>query len=94
MPVAIDVVVISPLDLIAADQDGFVIVPQAVETSVVRTTWNKVNAENQVFDAIRGGMFATVGFWDVWCFVGFWKSDRRVESAAGHLQRFAPCDYD
>jgi len=62
VPVAIDVVVISPLDLIAADQDGFVIVPQAVETSVVRAAWNKVHAENQVLDAFRGGISSTVAF--------------------------------
>ena len=62
MPVAIDVVVISPLDLIAADQDGFVIVPQAVETSVVRAAWNKVHAEDQVLDAFRGGISSTVAF--------------------------------
>lgn len=62
VPVEIDGVVIRPGDLIAADQDGVVIVPQAVETSVVRAAWNKVNAENQVRDAIRGGMSATVAF--------------------------------
>jgi len=62
VPVEIDGVVICPGDLIAADQDGIVIVPQAVEISVVRAAWNKVHAENQVRDAIRGGMSATVAF--------------------------------
>ena len=62
MPVEIDGVFISPVDLVAADYDGIVIVPQAVETSVVRAAWNKVHAENQVRDAIRGGMSATVAF--------------------------------
>ena len=62
VPVEIDGVVICPGDLIAADQDGIVIVPQAVEISVVRAAWNKVHAENQVRDAIRGGMSATVVF--------------------------------
>ncbi len=62
MPVAIDVVVISPLDLIAVDQDGIISVPQAVETSVVRAAWNKVHAENQVLDAFRGGISSTVAF--------------------------------
>ena len=62
VPVEIGGVVICPGDLIAADQDGIVIVPQAVEISVVRAAWNKVHAENQVRDAIRGGMSATVAF--------------------------------
>ena len=62
VPVEIDSVVIRPGDLIAADQDGIVIVPQDVEASVVRAAWNKVHAENQVRDAIRGGMSATVAF--------------------------------
>ncbi len=60
--IEIDGVVICPGDLIAADQDGIVIVPQAVEESVVRAAWNKVHAENQVRDAICGGMSATVAF--------------------------------
>ena len=62
VPIEIDGVVICPGDLIAADQDGIVIVPQAVEESVVRAAWNKVHAENQVRDAIRSGMSATVAF--------------------------------
>lgn len=62
VPVEIDGVTIHPGDLIAADQDGIVIVPQAVETSVVRAAWDKVHAENQVRDAIRDGMSATVAF--------------------------------
>ncbi len=62
MLVEIDGVCISPVDLIAVDQDGIISVPQAVETSVVRAAWNKVHAENQVRDAIRGGMSATVAF--------------------------------
>lgn len=62
IPLEIDGVVICPGDLIAADQDGIVIVPQQVETDVVRAAWNKVHAENQVRDAIRGGMSATTAF--------------------------------
>ena len=60
--VEIDGVVIHPGDLIAADQDGIVIVPQAVELSVVRAAWHKVHAENEVRDAIRAGMSATKAF--------------------------------
>ncbi len=60
--VEIDGVMIHPGDLIAADQDGIVIVPQSVECSVVRAAWNKAHAENEVRDAIRGGMSATMAF--------------------------------
>jgi len=62
VPVEIDGVCISPVDLIAVDQDGIISVPQAVETSVVRAAWNKVHAENQVLDAFRGGISSTVAF--------------------------------
>jgi len=62
VPIEIDGVKIHPGDLIAADQDGIVIVPQAIEASVVRAAWNKVHAENEVRDAIRSGMSATVAF--------------------------------
>lgn len=60
--VEIDGVLIHPGDLVAADRDGIVFVPQAVEISVVRAAWEKVHAENQVRDAIRGGMSATTAF--------------------------------
>lgn len=60
--IEIDGVAIAPGDLIAADQDGVVIVPQRVEVEVVRAAWQKVHAENQVRDAIRGGMSATTAF--------------------------------
>jgi len=60
--IEIDGVMIHPGDLIAADQDGIVIVPQAVESSVVRAAWEKVHAENEVRDAIRAGMSATKAF--------------------------------
>ena len=60
--IEIDGVTIHTGDLIAADQDGVVIVPQNVETSVVRAAWEKVFAENEVRDAIRAGMSATKAF--------------------------------
>ncbi|MCA9010680.1 MAG: RraA family protein [Planctomycetaceae bacterium] len=62
VPIEIDGVVICSGDLIAADQDGIVVVPQSVEASVVRAAWNKVHAENEVRDAIRAGMSATATF--------------------------------
>ena len=48
--------------LIAADIDGIIIVPQAVEEQVVRAAWKKAHAENEVRDAIRKGMSATKAF--------------------------------
>lgn len=62
VPVEIDGVRFSPGDLVIADEDGVVVVPQAVESAVVRRAWEKVNAENQVRDAIRKGMKATTAF--------------------------------
>ena len=62
VPIEIDGVVINPGDLIAADQDGIVIVPQAAEACVVRAAWNKVHADIDVRDAKRDGMSATVAF--------------------------------
>ncbi|MBL8814796.1 MAG: RraA family protein [Planctomyces sp.] len=60
--IELDGVSIRPGDLVAADQDGIVFVPQDVEAEVVRAAWDKVHAENQVRDAIRGGMSATQAF--------------------------------
>jgi 4-hydroxy-4-methyl-2-oxoglutarate aldolase len=62
IPVELDGVRVSPGDLIAADIDGIVIVPQAVEHVVLAAAWAKVHAENQVRDAIVRGMSATEAF--------------------------------
>jgi 4-hydroxy-4-methyl-2-oxoglutarate aldolase len=62
VPVEIDGVVFSPGDLVIADADGVVVVPQAVEAEVLRAAWNKVHAENEVRTAIVGGMTATDAF--------------------------------
>jgi len=62
IPIELDGIRICPGDLIAADIDGIVIIPQAVEAQVVLTAWRKVHAENQVRDAIRNGMSATKAF--------------------------------
>jgi len=45
-----------------ADEDGIVVVPRAVEEAVIRRAWDKVHAENEVRDAIKGGMKATDAF--------------------------------
>jgi 4-hydroxy-4-methyl-2-oxoglutarate aldolase len=60
--IELDGILICPGDLIAADLDGIVIVPQEVELKVVRAAWEKAHAENRVRDAIRGGMSATTAF--------------------------------
>ena len=60
--IELDGVAIHPGDLVAADEDGMVIVPKAVEKQVVTAAWLKAHAENQVRDAIRAGMSATKAF--------------------------------
>jgi regulator of RNase E activity RraA len=62
VPIELDGVAIHPGELIAADDDGIVIVPQCVEDDVVRVAWEKATAENQVRTAIRSGMSATDAF--------------------------------
>lgn len=62
VPVEIDGVRFSPGDLVIADADGIVVVPQAVEADAISAAWEKVNAENVVRDAIVGGMGAGEAF--------------------------------
>lgn len=62
VPVEIDGVVFRPGDLVVADSDGVVVVPQQVEREVLYSAWQKVHAENEVRDAIRGGMKSTAAF--------------------------------
>jgi 4-hydroxy-4-methyl-2-oxoglutarate aldolase len=62
VPVEIDGVRFSPGDLVIADADGIVVVPQAIEAEVIAAAWEKVHAENVVRDAIAGGMTATEAF--------------------------------
>lgn len=62
VPVEIDGVLFSPGDLVIADADGIVVVPQAVEAEAITAAWEKVNAENVVRDAISGGMTAGEAF--------------------------------
>jgi len=59
VPVEIDGVRFSPGDLVVADRDGIVVVPQKVEEEAIGRAWDKVHAENVVRDAIKGGMRAT-----------------------------------
>ncbi len=62
VPVEIDRVLVSPGDLLIADDDGIVVVPQQVEEEVIRRAWNKVHAEDLTRNAIRGGMKATAAY--------------------------------
>jgi regulator of RNase E activity RraA len=59
VPVQIDGVTFSPGDLVLADADGVVVVPQSAEREAVRRAWEKVHAENITRDEIRAGMKAT-----------------------------------
>jgi 4-hydroxy-4-methyl-2-oxoglutarate aldolase len=58
VPVEIGGVVFCPGDLVVADEDGIVVVPQQAETEALQRAWEKVHAENEVRDAIRDGMKA------------------------------------
>ncbi len=60
--IELDGIVVAPGDLIAADADGIVIVPKAIEKQVVQAAWEKSLAENKVREAIRNGMTATEAF--------------------------------
>lgn len=62
IPVEIAGVRFSPGDLVFADLDGVVVVPQAVEAEAIRRAWDKVHAENQVRDAIRAGLPAAAAY--------------------------------
>lgn len=62
VPVEIDGVVFAPGDLVVADADGVVVVPQKVEAEVLRLALAKVQGENRVRDAIRKGMSATEAY--------------------------------
>lgn len=62
VPVELDGVVFHPGDLVFADEDGVVVVPQIVESEAIRRAWEKVHAENVVRDSIRDGLKATEAF--------------------------------
>jgi 4-hydroxy-4-methyl-2-oxoglutarate aldolase len=62
VPVEIAGVQFCPGDLVFADIDGVVVVPQAIEKEAIQRAWNKVHTENRVRDSIRSGMKATEAF--------------------------------
>lgn len=52
----------APGDLVLADEDGIVVVPQQVEEEAIARAWQKVHSENEVRDAIRSGLKAAEVF--------------------------------
>lgn len=62
IPVELEGVKFSPGDLVFADLDGVVVVPQKVEKEAIQRAWEKVHAENITRDAIRGGMKAAAAY--------------------------------
>ena len=60
--VEIDGVKFAPGDLVFADVDGVVVVPQAIEKEAITAAWKKVHAENITRDAIRDGMKAVAAY--------------------------------
>ena len=62
VPVEIDGVCFCPGDLVMADLDGVVVVPQECENEAIQAAWKKAHAENITHDAIKGGMKATVAY--------------------------------
>ena len=46
---------IRPGDLVIADADGVVVVPQEAEEEAIRRAWDKVHTENRIRDEIRAG---------------------------------------
>lgn len=65
-PIAIAGVTIEPGDLLFGDREGVLVIPRSAEQEAIALALDKVRTENQVADAIRGGMstaeaFATFG---------------------------------
>jgi regulator of RNase E activity RraA len=58
VPVEIDGVTFSPGDIVLADVDGIVVIPQSIEEQVIQAAKDKVSAENRTRDAIKNGMKA------------------------------------
>ena len=62
VPVELEGVTFSPGDLVIADVDGVVVVPQEVEQEVIALAWQKIHDENVFRDSIKNGMSATEAF--------------------------------
>ena len=59
VPVEIDGVCFHPGDLVLADVDGVVVVPRDVEQLAIERALAKVSKENEILQAIQGGLKAT-----------------------------------
>jgi regulator of RNase E activity RraA len=57
--VEIDGVCFHPGDLVLADVDGVVVVPREVEQLAIERALAKVSKENEILQAIQGGLKAT-----------------------------------
>ena len=62
VPIDIERVIACSGDLIVADDEGVMVVPQAVETEAIAAALEKVDTENKVALAIRDGMSAREAF--------------------------------
>jgi regulator of RNase E activity RraA len=62
VPVEIDGVCFHPGDLVFADVDGVVVVPREVEQQTIERALAKVSKENEILQAIQGGLKATVAW--------------------------------
>jgi regulator of RNase E activity RraA len=60
--VEIEGVKFAPGDLVFADEDGVVVVPQSVEKQAIAAAWKKVHDENVTRDAIKAGMKAAEAY--------------------------------
>ncbi len=62
IPVEISGVRFCPGDLVIADIDGVVVVPQKIEKEAIARAWDKVHTENKIRDEILAGMKATAAY--------------------------------
>jgi regulator of RNase E activity RraA len=62
VPVEIGGIEVHSGDLVIADVDGVVIVPQSLEADAIQRAWEKVHAENVTREAIRAGMLASEAY--------------------------------
>lgn len=53
---------VQPGDFIAADDDGMVVIPNAIAINIIEAAWAKALAENKVRDAVSAGLSATEAF--------------------------------
>ena len=62
VPVSINHLTVQGGDLLFGDDEGVLVIPQAVEQEAIEKALEKANTENAVADAIRDGMDAVKAF--------------------------------